>query len=134
MNGVIAGDRNRPVTGEVGDVHRGDVRCEAVNRWMNRSDPTAMLCNGCKDFVFVTRGDRDDDVLCTRTLHAVLDVRLRCDGVSARQNEKSREHQYTHPAAENHGLYYSKGSAMSSVWALGPKSRLNTAGCRYVPK
>ena len=115
MHRMVAGDRHRAVAREIDDVGAADVRCQTINRWMLRTDPTAALCDGGNDFVFVAGGDRDDDVLGTGTLNAIFNVGLRRDGAGAGEDNKSRQHQGTHPAAENHGLYYSKGSAMSLV-------------------
>jgi hypothetical protein len=114
VDGVVAGNRHSTMEREIGDVGAADVRRETIDRWMLETDPTATPSNGGNDFVFVAGGHRDDDVLSAGTLNAIFHVRLRRDGARASENSKSRPRQDTHTAAENHGLYYSKGSAMRS--------------------
>ena len=113
MYGVVASNRDSTMSSEIGDIDAGDVGSKTIDGWMERADATATLCNRGNDFVFVSRSDSDDDVLRAWTLNAVFEIRLRRDGAGTRQDRKSCEHQDTHSAAENHGLYYSKGSAMS---------------------
>ena len=113
MYGVVASNRDSAMSCEIGDVGAGDIGGKTIDGWMERADATATLCNRGNDFVFVSRSDGDDDVLCAWTLNAVFEVRLRRDGAGAGQDSKSCQHQDTHSAAENHGLYYSKGSAMN---------------------
>ncbi len=72
-----------------------------------------MLRHGGTDFVFVAGSDSDDDVLGSGTLNAIFHVGLRRDRACAYQESEPGKEQGTHTAAENHGLYYSKGLAMS---------------------
>ena len=115
MDRMVAGDRRCPVAREIGDVCPADVGGKTMNRWMLRANATAVLCHGRNDFVFAARGDSDDDVLSARTLNTVFYVRLRRDGAGTGQEGDSCQHQGTHTASENHGLYYSKGSATHQV-------------------
>ena len=112
MYRVIAGNRYRAVPREIRDVDAGDVYRKAINGWIARADATTMLCNGGDEVVLASGIDGDDDVLRAGVLNAVLEVRLRRGSMDAGQDSKSCQHQDTHSAAENHGLYYSKGSAM----------------------
>jgi len=112
MYWVVLSNRDSAMSSEIGDVGAGNVGCKATNGWMERADATATLCNRGNDFVLVSRSGGDDDVVRARALNAVFEVRLRREGAGAEQDSKSCQHQDTRSAAENHGLYYSKGSAM----------------------